>query len=512
MNAESDSAGGVAPSRPNVLVFLCDQLRLDLLGCYGGRLVRTPHIDALAADGAVFDRAYTPTAICSPARASLLTGLYAHEHHMFNNSTERYSYCRHLKPGLATLDAWIADRTPYESAYFGKWHIGPAEDLFASRFHHTQRPDPDGPPFLASSHWHPTAALGPLVRSVAGGRAGTLDVPLEGFPDVVAARYAQRFLRTRDPARPFALFCSFPGPHSPWLVPEAFGIRYDPRQIPVWPNRRDGMAGKPVNQRKLQLMDAARQPHAQDDATLRELLACCFSYLELVDAMLGEVVATLKALGLYESTAVLFTADHGDMAGAHGFLSKGAYMYDEIYRIPLLLKPAAAGAAAGGPPVAARVDRPVHLMDVTATLLHLLAGAEPDAMAGQPLHGRSLLPLLRPGAAWDRTVHYAEYHGDWYGHYSSRMVTDGRWKLVWNFTDRCELYDLEADPLELRNRFYDADCRDVRERYAAALLAEARRTGDGQASMQSLAVEERLGPGDNPGEGPGEGPWAGPAG
>ena len=83
----------VAPgqARSNVLVFLCDQLRIDLLGCYGGTLVRTPNFDALAADGVLFERSYTPTAICSPARASLLTGLYAHEHHMFNNSTERYS-------------------------------------------------------------------------------------------------------------------------------------------------------------------------------------------------------------------------------------------------------------------------------------------------------------------------------------------------------------------------------------------------------------------------------------
>jgi choline-sulfatase len=114
-------------ARPsNVLVFLCDRLRIDLVGCYGGALVRTPHIDTLAADGVVFERAYTPTAICVPARASLLTGLYAHAHHMFNNSTPRSSYGEHLRPGLAALDAWIADDTPYESAYFGEWHIGPA--------------------------------------------------------------------------------------------------------------------------------------------------------------------------------------------------------------------------------------------------------------------------------------------------------------------------------------------------------------------------------------------------
>ncbi|MGI8424088.1 MAG: sulfatase-like hydrolase/transferase [Chloroflexota bacterium] len=479
--------------RPNVLVILCDELRIDLLRCYGGNLVRTPNIDALAADGVVFERAYTPTAVCSPARASLMTGVYAHTHHMFMNTTSGYSYSQHLRPGLTTLDGWLADETRHETAYFGKWHVGPADDLFRSRFEHTQRPYPGGPPFLTSSHWHPRTELGPLVRSIWDGRAGTLDVPMEGFPDVVVARYAQRFLKERDTARPFTLFCSFPGPHLPWLVPEEFGIRYDPRAIPMWPNRNDTFEGKPINQKKLRLLDAEQRRPAQDDATLQEMLACCFSYLELIDGMIGEVVATLKDLGLYETTAIMLSADHGDMAGSHGILSIGSYMYDEVYRIPLLLKPPA-GVEIG--PQSKRVTEPVHLMDVTATVMHLAAGSPQATMGEQALHGQSLLPLVTGeanGEKWGRAVHYAEYHADWYGCYSSRMVTDGRWKLVWNLSDLCELYDLDGDPYELHNRFYDATCREVRDQYAATLMAEARRLGDGQVLMQSMAVEDRLG-------------------
>ena len=85
MTTEKTQRGG-----RNVVVFVCDELRADLLGCYGGAMVRTPNMDSLAADGAVFENAYTPTAICSPARASLMTGLYPHKHHMFNNSTPAY--------------------------------------------------------------------------------------------------------------------------------------------------------------------------------------------------------------------------------------------------------------------------------------------------------------------------------------------------------------------------------------------------------------------------------------
>ncbi len=115
-----------------------------------------------------------------------------------------------------------------------------------------------------------------------------------------------------------------------------------------------------------------------------------------------------------------------------------------------------------------------------------------DAMGEHQLHGRSLTGLLGGDGSWDRQVHYAQYHGDWYGHYSSRMVTDGRWKLVWNLLDLCELYDLQHDPHEMTNRFYDPACRDIRHHYMTLLLAEAQRLGDGQLSPVSLLVDEQF--------------------
>jgi arylsulfatase A-like enzyme len=111
--------GGEGGERPNVLVILCDQLRRDLLGAYGGTLVRTPHLDALAADAMVFDRANTPAGICSPARASLMTGLYPHAHRMFNNSTPRYSYCQHLRPDATTLAA-VEDELAMQAMRIGR--------------------------------------------------------------------------------------------------------------------------------------------------------------------------------------------------------------------------------------------------------------------------------------------------------------------------------------------------------------------------------------------------------
>jgi len=474
--------------KPNILIFFCDQLRLDLLGCYGGRLVRTPNIDALARDSIVFDRAYTPTAVCSPARASLLTGLYPHSHHMYTNSSRRYSYCQHLRADLNMLQDWVDEETDYESAYFGKWHIGPIEDLFRSRFHHTKKPYEGGPGFLKSSMWHPSVGLGKLIDSFVDGNAGTLDVPMAGFPDVAAARYTEEFLQGRDVNRPFIVFCAFPGPHEPWMVPKEFGIRYDPADIPMWPNRHDSFEGKPINQKKLSLFEKSPNSFIYrkgGDKGLQELLACCFSYIELIDSMVGEVISTLKKKGIYENTAIVFTTDHGDMAGAHGYLSKGSYMYDEIYRIPLLLKTAEKFKPK-------RIQAPVHLMDLTATFMNMMSGKEQHTMGTHTLHGQSLLPLISEKIEWPRKVHFAEYHGDWYGHYSSRMVTDGQWKLVWNFSDLCEFYDLANDPGELTNLFYDSHYRDIRNQYFSILVNEARRLEDGQTYMQIPEVEDQM--------------------
>ena len=108
---------------------------------------------------------------------------------------------------------------------------------------------------------------------------------------------------------------------------------------------------------------------------------------------------------------------------------------------------------------------------------------------GQSLHGRSLLPLVEGKGTWDRSMHYAEYHGDWYGHYSARMVTDGRWKLVWNLTDLCEMYDLENDPHELHNCFYDPGYEAVRATFFDYMVTEAKRTEDAQLRLLLPQVE-----------------------
>jgi choline-sulfatase len=259
-------------NKNNILVILCDQLRIDILKCYGGNLVRTPNIDSLCKESVIFEKAYTPTAICSPARASLMTGLYPHGHHMFNNSTPTYSYCEHLRPDITMIQDWADSETNYETAYFGKWHIGNAQDLFNSRFHNTHpKPYENGPTFLATSHWHPNKTLGPLVKDVYNGLAGELDIPIEEFSDVVAVNYTREFLKNREFERPFLAFCSLPGPHSPWLVPKEFGVRYESDEICLWNNLKDNLQGKPLYQKKLRFMGIANGIEISDDNKLKQI-------------------------------------------------------------------------------------------------------------------------------------------------------------------------------------------------------------------------------------------------
>jgi arylsulfatase A-like enzyme len=124
-------------------------------------------------------------------------------------------------------------------------------------------------------------------------------------------------------------------------------------------------------------------------------------------------------------------------------------------------------------------------MDATATVLHAATGAEPEAVVGRALHGRSLLPLLsgaQLATPW-RDAAYMEFHGDWYGHYSIRTIVDGRYKLAWDLSDRCELYDLEEDPLELENRFAKAGYREISARLLHRIQEEGKNLDDAHVRL-----------------------------
>jgi arylsulfatase A-like enzyme len=398
-----------------------------------------------------------------------MTGVYPHKHGVLKNTgiPKTRRECEVL-PGTTMLQDWAKKNTNYELAYFGKWHIGNDDVLMNSNFDF-KKPQihPKG-----NTH-HPGPWLGEISYSIANGRAGLVKCPVNEYPDVVVASDTCDYLEHRNKANNFLLFCSFPGPHDPWLIPEEYGIKYSPEDIPLWSNIHEKEKledAKPHIQKFRKLLDSLYCSGASDrerEAVLREALAFQFTYVDLIDKQIGRVLDCLEKHGLYENTHIIFTADHGSMSGAHDRINKGTYMYNETYRVPLLYKKA-------GRPVSGKSGKTVSLLDVTASIMHIMSGSEKTEMSGHYLDGKSFITQLEKDVQnSDDDFYYAEYHGDDYGGYSSRMVTNGKWKLVWNFTDKCELYNLENDPGELNNLFYVEDCKNKCNELLEVILKKA---------------------------------------
>jgi arylsulfatase A-like enzyme len=469
-------------TRPNIVVVLLDQLRADVLGAYGSRVCRTPQLDALAAQGMRFDRAYTPIGICSPARASLLTGTYPHRHGVLNNVHGPDALQTDLRPGTPVFPALLRD-SGYATAYVGKWHVdnqaGPsakgfdrvgADDGFAAAVVEQRRRLglPDSPVFnIERSTSYPP--LSPRATRPAFGVPvmGRETQPVEGTPQGL---FLDRSIELLDElARgdaPFLLVLSFLGPHWPYVLPEPWWSMYDPASIEPWPNWEDDFRGKPgANARLLQ--------HAGVEGwTWREwapVVAAYFGSVTMHDELIGRLVRALDGSAARDDTLLLVTTDHGDLCGSHRQFNKGPVMYEEVYRIPMLAR--WPGHVAPG----SVADAYASSLDLFATALDAAAVATPDV----PLDSRSLVPLLH-GATPDgwRDSWVSEFHGDEFGLYSQRMIVHGRHKLVHNPHDVAELYDLAADPHELTNLAAEPAMAELRDDLESRLAQWMEETAD----------------------------------
>ncbi|MDQ3247667.1 MAG: sulfatase-like hydrolase/transferase, partial [Chloroflexota bacterium] len=229
-------------------------------------------------------------------------------------------------------------------------------------------------------------------------------------------------------------------PHLPNVVPEPYASLYPPSSIPPWLNFADALQNKPYIQQQ------QRRTWGIDDWTWADWAPIVGRYLgeiTLLDAQIGRVLAMLEKLGLAQNTLVIYTADHGDLCGGHGLIDKHFVMYEELVRVPLLLR--WPGRIAPGQRCAHFI---AHALDLAATFCELAGVDQPASFTGT-----SLVPLLTiPDVAkeWRQDI-FASYHGNQFGLYSQRMVRDERWKYVWNATAEDELYDLQHDPGEITN-------------------------------------------------------------
>lgn len=477
----------------NILFLMTDQHRVDTLGCYGSH-VDTPNLDRLAAGGTRFDRFYTPTAICTPARASLLTGYAPFRHRLLANYERNVGYIEDLPDGQFTFARALLDRD-YALGLLGKWHVGthttPADHGFEGPHLPGWHNPVDHDDYLAylAEHGLPGHAItDPIRGTLPNGRPGNLlaarlDQPVEAtFEHYLATRTIEMLerhaTRREHSGAPFFLATHFFGPHLPYLLPDEYADMYDPALVELPASVAETFADKPDVQRNYSAHWGFDTMSV--DAT-RKVIAMYWGYVTLIDHQIGRILTAMDDLGLTDDTAVFFTADHGEFTGAHRLHDKGPAMYEDIYRIPGIVR------VPGAPQGQVR-DEFVTLTDCTATILEL-AGADP----APAVDSRSLLPLVRgEHPDWPAEL-LAEFHGHHFP-YAQRMIRDERYKLVVNPESRNELYDLHTDPHELHNRYEHPEFRTVRERLVGRLYELLRRRGDNfyhwMTSMYDGAVSD----------------------
>lgn len=392
------------------------------MGCAGDPAAHTPFLDSLAREGVRFTHMISAHGQCVPSRASLITGRYPHECGVVVN----YGFHGHqnrLSPTRFPTLAQVFREAGYRTAYFGKCHFGVP---------------------LADLGWDEGIDHDPVrVEDAEAARIGLADVPRGLRRDYVAARDTVEWLRAYEPdGRPLFLTFSTNLPHPPFFHEPAFRSRFDADSLEL-PASYDAESfeGKPA----FQAAHAADGSHgAGSEEEAREMLARYYSMIARTDAHFAEIAAGFRRRGLWEDTLVAVISDHGDMMAGHGMRLKGTLPYDELYRVPFLLKP-----SRGANPRRREVDDLVSSVQVAGTLA-ALAGVEADFP-----HGDLCGALAAEARPEDGEAVFFEHYAAYWGVHPFYGVRTQDWKFVRYFGEEeagaAELYHLAADPHELTN-------------------------------------------------------------
>jgi len=442
----SRKASPTARHRRNIVFVLVDDLRYDAMGFVRPAL-QTPHIDRLARSGAHFKNAFVTSSLCSPSRATILTGLSMRNHGIVDNN-------KASEDGFVYFPKYLQD-AGYETAFFGKWHFGAPTDAPRPGFDRWVS-------FAGQGSYFPTTYL--PARDVAAGKTHRLNVdgdrvPQRGYITDELTDYALDWLtHGRDQSRPFFLYLSHKAVHSMAMPPDRHKDQYAEVafEIPATAaSTPENDAGKPLwalNQRNswhgVDFVYHTGQP-------INEYMREYYRTLSAVDDSLGRILAWLDATGRTADTTVIFSSDNGYMEGEHGLIDK-RNAYEESMRIPLLL--CAPGLVAEG----VVVDNCVTSLDFAPTFLDCAGVPSPPQF-----EGRSLLPLAlgAPSADWDEDVLY-EYYWEW--NFPMTPTTfairtrDFKYIQYHGVWDTEELYGLRDDPWEMRNLIDDERYLDVK--------------------------------------------------
>ena len=424
----------MAETQPNILFIMADQLAAQFLPFHGHRLVKTPNLSRLAAEGVVFENAYSTSPLCAPARATVMNGLLPSRTGVYDNAAEF--------PSAIPTWAHYLRLAGYKTCLSGKMHfVGPDQlhgleerlttDIYPADFGWT----PDWRLAQERIDWwyhNMTSVLQPGIAEI------TNQLEFDDEVAFLAIRKIYDYVRF-EPQKPFCLMASFTHPHDPYAARKKFWDLYRDEDIdlPAIP-RMERSALDPHSQR---LYDVS----AMDDYTVTEkdLRAARHGYyanISYVDDLVGQMVAALEASGKLEDTVIVFTSDHGDFLGERGLWYKMSYLEPSAHVPMLVWNPKRFKAR--------RVKEPVTLADVLPTLTAIGNGGV--ATLARPVDGRSLYPLLIGGMEDPDGTAWGEYLAE--GAIAPMyMLRRGDWKFIHTPADPDQLYNLADDPLELRN-------------------------------------------------------------
>ncbi|MGI9310637.1 MAG: choline-sulfatase [bacterium] len=433
--------------RDDILIVMADQLTAFALGCYGNAAVRTPNIDRLAAQGAVFDAAYSSSPLCAPARYAFMTGMHVSRCGGYDNAA-------YLPATTPTFAHYLRLRG-YRTCLSGKMHFIGADQLHG--FEQRLTTDIYPADFGWVPDWtRPHERIDLWYHNLSSVKqAGVAAITNQlAYDDEVGARALAAIYdhaRGEDP-RPLCLVASFIHPHDPYAARREYWDLYDGVEIPPPTVGRLDAASQDAHSKRLERAIAldAVELSAQEIVNARRAYYANVSY---IDAWLGRLRAALDECNLAERTTLLFTSDHGDMLGERGLWYKMSPL-EWSNRIPLIL-------ARPNRTDACRVPQPVAQVDVLPTLLDIASSDSNARDASErideidPLDGRSLLPLCARDAADDDRCAISEYLAEGTSE-PMLMIRRGAYKFITCAGDPDLLFDLEQDPNELTNLAADA--------------------------------------------------------
>lgn len=426
---------------PNVVLIMTDQQNVNTLGCYGS-IASTPHIDRLAAEGVRFDRHYVTSPLCVPSRGSLWTSRYPHQTGVMVNDEARPIA---LPDSEVTLGD-VAREAGYQTAYFGKWHLG--------RERIPQHGFQEWWTHLRGSYEQYLEESGQIHLDPAKDRLTQRgDVPFELAHDTQVTNHAIEYLRRASQRpEPFLCIVSLRAPHDPYIGP--FSKYYNPADIPIPVTAWEPFTHKPQSQlrgvpRQWFKSWVGEQDSLEATRRLQEVIAGYWGLVRLIDVNVGRILDEIQALRLDETTVVAFLSDHGDMMGAHGLFAKGLFLYEETTRVPLIMR------WPGHIPGGRVVDALTSMVDVVPTLLDLMAAPQPRCMMGESMRQLWDFGYNRREAVFMEVFESYGYWGPVLG------VRTERYKYSWYLGDDDELYDLPNDPYETTNLAEHKDMRDV---------------------------------------------------